>query len=258
MIVGRHVSAGGDLTRRSVTMTDRPKTRTPKKSETLEVRISHPLKRSLIAHCEARGVTVSDLVRQLIEDRLRQGALRPFIFNERISPMISLLKTRPRAAAGSAFASLAAMTLAVTAPSAATDGREVFERFDVNGDGFVAREEFVAGAVDHDAPLTIPADGELRPVDRRRMIGAAHAEFERYDGNGDGLVALTEFTGLWTQRMEQAFTFLDADQDGRLTAAELSVSFGGAGSQMARDLVAELDRNGDDRLSFEEFADQNA
>lgn len=238
-------------------MSDRPKTRAPKKSETLEVRISHPLKQSLIAHCDAHGVTVSYLVRQLIEDRLRQGAQRPFISSERISPMISLLKSRPRAAAGSAFASLAAMTLAVTAPSAATDGRAVFERFDVNGDGFVAREEFVAGAVDHDAPLTIPADGALRPVDRRRMIGAAHAEFERYDRNGDGLVALTEFTGLWTQRMEQAFAFLDADRDGRLTAGELSVSFGGAGSQLAHDLVAELDSNGDDRLTFEEFADQD-
>jgi len=227
--------------------------RRAKKSETLEVRVSHPLKEALVAHCRRREMTVSDVVRELIEDRLSRETRRPFVNHERIDAMFSKLQNHPRALAGSALGSLAAMMLAVSAPSAASDGQAVFGGLDRNADQLVTREEFVSGVVDHDQRLTIREDGDTRPVSRGRLIGSAHAEFERYDRNGDGAMTFEEFSGRYSMRMREAFVFLDADENNRLTSGELAASLGGAGSALARDAVAELDQDGDETLTYREF-----
>ena len=45
-------------------------TRAPKKSETLEIRLSYADKQAFMASCQAQGVTASEALRRAIEDRL--------------------------------------------------------------------------------------------------------------------------------------------------------------------------------------------
>ena len=47
-------------------------TRAPKKSETLEIRLSHADKQAFMARCRAEGVTASEALRRAIEDRLER------------------------------------------------------------------------------------------------------------------------------------------------------------------------------------------
>jgi Ca2+-binding EF-hand superfamily protein len=232
------------------------RTRPAKKSETLEVRISYPLKSALVAHCRENGVTVSDAVRQLIEDRLDQEKRRRWLNRERIKPMTALLTHHPRKAAGSGMAAIAALSLGLVPASVASDGRAVFDGLDADGDGFVARDEFVAGVVDDDYGLSVPGDaGSLREISTGELTGAAHGEFQRYDRNRDNRLSFDEFSGRYLERMRYAFSWLDEDQNGFLSDGELSVSFGGAGALTARALVDELDRDGDGLLSYGEFID---
>lgn len=234
-------------------MTQASNPRPAKKSETLEVRMSYPLKRAFADHCETQGVTLSEGVRGLIEADLSRRARRPFLNRERMFTMISKLKTRPRAAAATSLFTVAALSLGVAAPSVASNGREVFDDMDADGDGFVTRAEFVTAVTDHDHDLTVATDFGVQPVTRGQLIGGAHAEFERYDLNEDGAVSFDEFTGRYLARMRQAFAWLDENADGRLTAAELSTSLGGAGAPLAATVVEELDQDGDARLSYAEF-----
>ena len=234
----------------SKTETPRP----PKKSETLEVRVSYPLKTAFADDCRRRGVTVSDAVRDLMETSLHRAERRPWLNAQRIETMTNTLTRRPRAAAGSALAAIGALSLGLAAPTAANDGRAVFDELDADTDGFVSRSEFVSGVLVEDQALTIPADGgALKPISQGRLTGAAHVEFERYDRNDDNRLSFGEFSGRYQTRMREAFLWLDADTDAFLTEAELAVSFGGAGSVTASALVAELDQDGDRRLSYAEF-----
>ncbi len=237
-------------------MATSPSPRPAKKSETLEVRMSYPLKQALVADCEAKGITLSDAVRALIEDQLTKPKRRPWFQIERIKPMLALVRSRPKAATGSGLATFAALTFGLVAPSAASDGRAVFTGLDANGDGLVARDEFVQSIVQEDYGLVVP-DGVAagQTISTGRLTSAAHVEFERYDTNHDNQVTFDEFSGRYLTRMRQAFAFLDEDRSGYLTASELSVSFGAVGAPTALALIEELDASGDGQLSYGEFID---
>ena len=95
------------------------KSRPAKKSETLEVRVSYPLKTAFADDCRRRGETVGDAIRDLMEARLESADSRLWPNRSRIETMTPMITRRSRAAAGSA---LAALSLGVAAPSAANDG----------------------------------------------------------------------------------------------------------------------------------------
>ena len=48
--------------------------RPPKKSDTIEVRLPHAVKRAFMAQCRAEGRTASDVVRGFVEARLSREA----------------------------------------------------------------------------------------------------------------------------------------------------------------------------------------
>lgn len=102
--------------------------RPPKKSETLEVRLSHATKEAFMARCRADGRSASETVRGFIEGEI--AAARP-------------RRLLPRLAAG---ALLAAAAGAVAAPTLAHPARSAaeFQRLDKNHDGVLTLDEFRA------------------------------------------------------------------------------------------------------------------
>ena len=98
------------------------RTRKPKKSETLEVRLDHETKQDFIERCRENGTTASDVVRSAIDRYLakhKKPAWRPTPeANDGVSAMIlPFVKQRKRFLAGGVGAvTLAAM---VAMPSAA-------------------------------------------------------------------------------------------------------------------------------------------
>ncbi len=233
--------------------------RPAKKSETLEVRISYPLKTAFVEHCRNRGETVSDVIRTLMEDHLKQSEPRSWFNLERTTSMTRFFSKRPRASLASGVGMLGAISLGLAAPSVANDGRTQFDALDTNRDGIVSETEFIAGALgDEDAVLS-----ELESVDETHSLGAlvvltAHLEFIRYDANQDGELDFDEFSARFTSDNRQTFDHFDHDGDGRVTLSELEVSFGGddnpqLGALVAASMVDDLDTNQDGQLSFSEF-----
>ncbi len=99
--------------------------------------------------------------------------------------------------------------------------REMFETFDLNGDGSLTQEE----------------------IDTARAQQLAGA-----DADGDGALSIVEYETLWLdamrERMVDAYQRHDADGDGSVTAEEFNARFSG--------LVERMDRNDDGALSRED------
>ena len=128
----------------------------------------------------------------------------------------------------------AAMLLSLlSAPSMAQmmrgGGEGIFERADVNQDGSVSREEFLAARADQFARFDRNSDGYIdsndvpkRLAQRRQQNGGGGGEMlkEQFDGNGDGKVSKEEFVNGPTLMFDRA----DADSNGVLDAKELAAA----------------------------------
>ncbi|MDQ1153742.1 hypothetical protein [Brevundimonas sp. SORGH_AS_0993] len=122
--------------------------RAPKKSETVEIRLSHPIKTAFMARCRAEGRTASDAIRQFIEAELDGAARRP---TKTLSGWRALIAA---AGAGLALGAVAAPSLAQSSlaqsslvhssyQSKGADA-ERFARLDRNHDGVLSRDEYLA------------------------------------------------------------------------------------------------------------------
>lgn len=105
-------------------------TRSPKKSEMLEVRLAHVTKRAFAEHCRSKGISVSQAVRDLIDQHLDGPAQH--------------VRTRRRLAiaglAGLALGAAAGPTLAETWNAQTHAAR--FAALDANGDGLLNLAEY--------------------------------------------------------------------------------------------------------------------
>ncbi len=127
------------------------------------------------------------------------------------------------------------------------------ERYDLDGDGRVARREF-------EEVIARPAKLR-RPHPMRDPVPRAQDALRRYDANKDGLLQREEYPG-----DDQKFRGADRDRDGTLSAAELR--------GMAEDEIADIrkkmrrpnryeflvlfDLNGDSRVGADEFDGSSA
>lgn len=112
-----------------------PGLKSPKKSETLEVRLPHVTKMAFMARCHDDGRTASDAVRGFIQRELEQ-------------PRRPARRTALRCWQALAAAVAGLAVGAVGAPSLAhptAGSRAVFEHLDRNHDGVLSFEEFHHG-----------------------------------------------------------------------------------------------------------------
>jgi hypothetical protein len=103
--------------------------RPPKKSETLEIRLSHAEKLDFMARCRSEGVTASEVVRGMIE----APAARP-------KRSAKLWQALAAAMAGLLIGAVAAPSIAQALPGS----RVAFDQMDVNHDGVISFAEFKA------------------------------------------------------------------------------------------------------------------
>merc|ERR1712007_180663 len=128
-----------------------------------------------------------------------------------------------------------------------TQLRDAFIALDVDGDGILSAEE-----------LTTCLAGKTVPDDIQRLA-------KELDVDGSGGVDYTEFIAaaldlkMYSQEEAcwKAFTALDKDGNGQITAEELkeelhSDELGETAADL-REIIAEVDTDGDGQISFEEF-----
>lgn len=221
------------------------KTRKPKKSETLEVRLDHETKKAFIETCRENGATASDVVRSAIDRYLARNRRPTPETNDGVSAMIvPFVKKRKRVLAGGVGAvTLAAM---VAMPSAAgPDLKAAFGRLDKNGDGRLTMEEFMG-----------PEAGDSDQVERRiEKIIEDNGESAARDGREPGELVIVAETFAVLLPPE------DGDADGQWgVEMQASRSIKGGDRGLTEDVMdprleefAGMDTNGDGDVSLSEF-----
>lgn len=107
----------------------------PKKSETIEIRLPYAAKAAFMARCHGNGRTASEAVRSFIEAEI-QGGWRP----RRLKPL-GAWQALAAALGGLAVGAVAVPSLA----HPTMNSRAVFERLDHNQDHVLTFEEFRRG-----------------------------------------------------------------------------------------------------------------
>ncbi|KAL6192584.1 hypothetical protein ACLB2K_033670 [Fragaria x ananassa] len=152
--------------------------------------------------------------------------------------------------------SSAAAPLVMRSPSFATRAQiaeleQVFNKFDVNGDGKISSSELgaIMGSLGHPA-----TEDELRSM------------ILEVDGDGDGFIDINEFVELNTkgidsaealQNLRDAFSVYDKDGNGSISAEELFEVLKSLGDECSLDecrkMIGGIDADGDGMINFEEF-----
>ncbi len=101
--------------------------RQPKKSETLEIRLSHEDKLAFMARCRSQGVTASEVVRGMIEAPVAQPRRSAKPWQALAAAMVGLL-----------IGAVAAPSIAQALPGS----RAAFDQMDTNRDGHISFAEF--------------------------------------------------------------------------------------------------------------------
>lgn len=125
------------------------------------------------------------------------------------------------------FVSAALLILLSTPTLAQMRGEGIFERSDINKDGTVTRDEFIAARADQFAKFDRNSDGSIdsndvpqRLAKRRQQNGGGDFMAGQFDADGDGKVSKEEFINGPTLAFDRA----DKNKDNVLDAKELAAA----------------------------------
>ncbi|WP_299612094.1 EF-hand domain-containing protein [uncultured Tateyamaria sp.] len=238
--------------------------RSEKKSETLEIRVSHSEKSAFAARAAQRGESMSAALRRLIaEDAV------PLLANKE-APMWRKFTIAGLPAAITAFVLIA---VSLAGAEARTDFKGNFLSMDANQDKIVDRPEMVREMTRRIAKAHVPTaclgtQWEVRWSASPEVLADGHIDFA--DGNGDGIVTLKEFVAAHERNRANDFILADTDSSGFVTVEELAAAYrvdeakinaecraaiGMQGAAEAPEIVEWLDTDRDGRVSLREFVD---
>jgi hypothetical protein len=199
--------------------------REPKKTETLEVRVSHETKTAFMAACAARGVSASNVLRACIARHVAAVDRAPHRWMKELAMLSKSSRRRPVLAATCGAAAIGIAAAALVAPAhAAIDPRvaAVFDWMDADNDGGIDAGEF--GTTNEAAPASGPVAIEMtsrmppRPRETRAEL------FRRLDGDRNGKLTADELAAgaIVTVAVSPIVAAADANGDGRIGQAELA------------------------------------
>lgn len=130
--------------------------------------------------------------------------------------------------------------------------REVFREIDKNGDGKLSRQELL--------------DEYLKTMDLESAQAEVDQVMARVDTDHSGFIDYTEFLRasldmkkvLNANNLEMAFSMIDEDGSGKISAAELQKLLGGESlcdDQVWKQIIGQVDQNGDGEIDLKEFKD---
>lgn len=110
---------------------------TDKKSERLEIRLSHARKQAFIKACDENGITSSEAIRLFIDAYIAQSRWKRI--KNITKEMTMIVKRNPAKTATTALASLIFGLVALTGPSIADE--KAFKKYDQDDNGRITHEE---------------------------------------------------------------------------------------------------------------------
>lgn len=194
-----------------------------KKSETIDVRVSHEVKRRLHEKCQAEDRSVSDVMRSLIDNYLEDTVERAPEKHAWRFAMPKHIQNRPRLSLAALAASILA-TLAL-AQTASADPKSAFHTIDANKDGKVSFAEYADMA--DTTMIFLEQDGpDLKVLtDPGAIRRAARNDFQAYDSDESGEIEPGEFTPRFDLQTRAAFYMVDLDQNGDVALSEIKAAF---------------------------------
>ncbi|XP_026190356.1 calcium-dependent protein kinase 4 [Cyclospora cayetanensis] len=136
---------------------------------------------------------------------------------------------------------------------------KIFQKMDKNGDGQLDKQELMEGYVE----LMKLKGEDVSALDQSAIEYEVDQVLEAVDFDKNGFIEYSEFvtvamdrkTLLSRQRLERAFGMFDADGSGKISSSELATIFGVSefDSETWRRVLAEVDKNNDGEVDFEEF-----
>nr|4YSJ_A Chain A, Calmodulin-like domain protein kinase [Eimeria tenella]4YSJ_B Chain B, Calmodulin-like domain protein kinase [Eimeria tenella]4YSM_A Chain A, Calmodulin-like domain protein kinase [Eimeria tenella]4YSM_B Chain B, Calmodulin-like domain protein kinase [Eimeria tenella]4YUQ_A Chain A, Calmodulin-like domain protein kinase [Eimeria tenella]4YUQ_B Chain B, Calmodulin-like domain protein kinase [Eimeria tenella]4YZB_A Chain A, Calmodulin-like domain protein kinase [Eimeria tenella]4YZ len=158
-----------------------------------------------------------------------------------------------------AAAALLYMGSKLTTNEETVELNKIFQRMDKNGDGQLDKQELMEGYVE----LMKLKGEDVSALDQSAIEFEVEQVLDAVDFDKNGFIEYSEFvtvamdrkTLLSRQRLERAFGMFDADGSGKISSSELATIFGVSevDSETWRRVLAEVDRNNDGEVDFEEF-----
>lgn len=226
--------------------------REAKKSDSIEVRVPHAVKRAFMERCRAEGRTASEAIRAFVEAEIGEvKSMRPRSWQ------------LMRAAAGIA-ATFTILAIGPASVSAAPDFSPGFAALDHNHDGAISPGEYGDPRPKPGQPgcgkgeLLLPLARESMPNVhgiRPFAVKASDFTFATVDSDHDNRISRQEYAKHWLQILRKGFERFDADHDGTISRREYTAAykpiFMGDPPDVAPFL--ELDGNRDGKIEWSEF-----